>query len=665
MRRFMKEMAIGLALLMQSGSLAAAADVTLNALYMKQAAYSEDNVRAMTADFEKANPGTKVNLEFVPYEALHDKIVAAQGAGSSGYDVVLFDVIWPAEFGTKGFLQDVTARIPADETAKVFDGAWTTVDYDGKRWGMPWILDTKYLFYNEDMLKQAGIAAPPKTFEELAEQAKIIKDKGIVKFPIVWSWAQAEALICDYTSLVAAYQGTFFTDGKPSFDSGGSLDAVKYMKKTLDDGLTNPNSREYLEEDVRKVFSSGEAAFALNWTYMYNLANDPKESKIAGKVGIVPAPGAAGKSEGSAVNGSMGLGIAASSQHADDAWKYITFMTAQETQNKYAKLSLPIWKSSYDDPAVTAGQEKVIAAAKTSLGLMFARPATPSYPELSAILQKNIQQVAARPGDAGRRHGGSGQGGSAAEVAAPAIIRESGSPHGAVAEGPGGMAVADADDRHHGSRHRLPAHQHGVAGIHRCQPHRPGLRLELVGAREFRLHPRRCRLPRGGRAHRPTSRSFRSRSRWCSACWSRCCSTRNSVGRTAVRALLILPWALPTIVNAVMWRLIYNPEFGSLNALLTQARPARFLPLLARRSGERHERDHRRRHLEELSADRADRARRPADHPEGSPRGGDHGRRRRLDALLEHHLPRHPRARSAWRWCCAPSRPSRCSTSST
>ena len=36
------------------------------------------------------------------------------------------------------------------------------------------------------------------------------------------------------------------------------------------------------------------------------------------------------------------------------------------------------------------------------------------------------------------------------------------------------------------------------------------------------------------------------------------------------RALLILPWALPTIVNAMMWRLIYNPEFGSLNALLLQ-----------------------------------------------------------------------------------------------
>ena len=41
-------------------------------------------------------------------------------------------------------------------------------------------------------------------------------------------------------------------------------------------------------------------------------------------------------------------------------------------------------------------------------------------------------------------------------------------------------------------------------------------------------------------------------------------------GRTILRALMILPWALPTIVNATLWRLIYNPEYGALNALLTQ-----------------------------------------------------------------------------------------------
>ncbi len=41
-------------------------------------------------------------------------------------------------------------------------------------------------------------------------------------------------------------------------------------------------------------------------------------------------------------------------------------------------------------------------------------------------------------------------------------------------------------------------------------------------------------------------------------------------GRTALRALMILPWALPTVVNATLWRLIYNPEYGALNAALLQ-----------------------------------------------------------------------------------------------
>ena len=41
-------------------------------------------------------------------------------------------------------------------------------------------------------------------------------------------------------------------------------------------------------------------------------------------------------------------------------------------------------------------------------------------------------------------------------------------------------------------------------------------------------------------------------------------------GRALCRSLLVIPWALPTIVNAIMWRLIYQPDFGVLNAALTQ-----------------------------------------------------------------------------------------------
>ena len=374
-----------LAMLVISGSVSAATQI--NALFMTQAAYSENDIRAMTSDFEKQHPDVKVNLEFVPYEALHDKIVAARGAGGNGYDVVLFDAIWPAEFSRYDLLQDVSSRIAADEREKIFPGAMNTVVYQGKTLGMPWILDTKYLYYNKAMLDKAGIKTPPASWQQVMDDAKVLKDKGIVKYPLVWSWSQAEALVCDYTTLVSGFGGSFYQNGKLDFSTPASLKAVTLMKTSLDQGLSNPASREYLEEDVRKAFSNGDAAFALNW-----MANDPKQSKVAGDVGIVPAPGDTPDKPG-AVNGSMGLGIAKASQHPEEAWQYIHYLTSQPVQDKYAKLSLPVWKASYQDPAVAKGQESLIAAADKSLNVMLSRPETADYSRLSNTLQQQLQSV--------------------------------------------------------------------------------------------------------------------------------------------------------------------------------------------------------------------------------------------------------------------------------
>ena len=379
-----------LAMLVISGSVSAATQI--NALFMTQAAYSENDIRAMTSDFEKQHPDVKVNLEFVPYEALHDKIVAARGAGGNGYDVVLFDAIWPAEFSRYDLLQDVSSRIAADEREKIFPGAMNTVVYQGKTLGMPWIHGTKYLYYNKAVLDKAGIKTPPASWQQVMDDAKVLKDKGIVKYPLVWSWSQAEALVCDYTTLVSGFGGSFYQNGKLDFSTPASLKAVTLMKTSLDQGLSNPASREYLEEDVRKAFSNGDAAFALNWTYMYNMANDPKQSKVAGDVGIVPAPGDTPDKPG-AVNGSMGLGIAKASQHPEEAWQYIHYLTSQPVQDKYAKLSLPVWKASYQDPAVAKGQESLIAAADKSLNVMLSRPETADYSRLSNTLQQQLQSV--------------------------------------------------------------------------------------------------------------------------------------------------------------------------------------------------------------------------------------------------------------------------------
>lgn len=368
----------------------AKAEITLNALMMSQAAYSEQDVKDMTTEFEAANPGVTVDLEFVPYEALHDKIVTSAGLGDDGYDIVLFDVIWPAELAERGFLMDVTSRIPAAYTEQVFDGAWTTVEYEGHRYGMPWILDTKYLFYNTEMLAEAGFDSPPASWAELTEQATAIKNAGLVEYPLVWSWSQSEAMICDFTTLTSAFGGSFFADGQPVFQDGGALEAVNYMRASLESGLTNPASTEYFEEDVRRVFSNGDAAFAMNWTYMNGLANDPSESAVAGKVGVVSALGSDGVSEASSVNGSMGLGIPINSPHADEAWAYIQHLASPSVQESFATLSLPIWRASYENEKVTSGQEDLVAAAEKSIAVMYPRPLVASYTEVSSILQRHI-----------------------------------------------------------------------------------------------------------------------------------------------------------------------------------------------------------------------------------------------------------------------------------
>ena len=364
----------------------------INALFMQQAGYSEADIRAMTADFTKANPKITVEPTFVAYEALHDKIVAAAAAGT--YDVVLIDVIWPAEFGSKHIVTDVTANFPASWKSDMLGGALATASYQNHYYGVPWILDTKYFFYNTDMLSKAGVnPSSLSTWDGVLTAAQTLKDKKVVDFPLIWSWKQAEALICDYTQLLGAYGGKFLSDDGKSiaFDTGGGLQALQFMKHTLDTGLSNKNSLESLEEDVRKIFSDGQAAMALNWTYMYNAANDPAQSKVAGKVGVTTTP--SGPAGGPGVNGSMALCVSSGSKNQKAAWTYVTYLTSADVQNKYAKSSLPCWSKSYDDQQVLSTSPQMVPVAKKELANLIARPQVPKYNEISQVLQTEVQKA--------------------------------------------------------------------------------------------------------------------------------------------------------------------------------------------------------------------------------------------------------------------------------
>jgi multiple sugar transport system substrate-binding protein len=364
---------------------------SIRALFMKQAGYSEENIRAMTASFQRANPNIKVTADFVSYEALHDKIVAAAPAGT--YDVVLIDVIWPAEFGTKHIVADVTSKWPSSWKQKMLPGAVATPQYQGKFYGVPWILDTKYLFYNTEHLKRAKVDPGMLTsWDGVLKAARALKSAGVAKYPLIWSWQQAEALICDYTQLLGAYGGKFLDgSGKPAFNQGGGVQALELMRRTLTDGLSNPTSTQSLEEDVRRVFSAGQASLALNWTYMYGMANDRTQSQIPGHVGVLRTPrGAAGQP---GVNGSMALAVAAGSKNQTAAWKYISYLTSQPVQEKYALSSLPVWSSSYDNPAVIKTNPAVVPQAKKQLADLILRPQVATYNSISQVLQGEIQNA--------------------------------------------------------------------------------------------------------------------------------------------------------------------------------------------------------------------------------------------------------------------------------
>lgn len=379
--------------------------VTIRVLTMQQAGYPVEVVNEIAERFMADNPNVKVETEFVAYEALHDKITTAMATTPPAYDVVLVDDIWYAEFSNAGYLYDVSDKITDEMKQGIFPSGWEITTVDSKVYGLPWGIDGMYFFYNEKILKEAGFDNPPKTWEELEEMSQVIKDKGLVEYPMVWSWAQAEASICTLVALLFGNGGTFVDEaGNPAFNNTEGVEVVQWMVDSIDKGYTNPASISYLEEDVRNVFSQGKAVFAVNWGYMYQMANfEPEESIINGQVNMALMPvfkkGLEKGIETATINGSMGWSVANASPNKEIGWEFIKFMTSKPIQDEYSKYSTPAWQTSYEGENL----EKLISYSEANKVLIpnyvkqipFAhvRPKVPYYSEASLALQLALQQA--------------------------------------------------------------------------------------------------------------------------------------------------------------------------------------------------------------------------------------------------------------------------------
>jgi len=369
----------------------AGAKVTLSALFMKQAGYQESDIRAMTEEFIKMNPDIEVNLAFVAYEELHDKIAVAAASGSGTYDVILMDCIWPAEFAEAGWLFDVTERLTENDRNDIFPQVLTSVTYKDRLYGMPWLNDWQYFFYNKKILADAGAAAPT-LWPQVIELSKKLKENGVVEYPIIDAWGQAEAVVIQWLQYVYAMDGKLFDgSGDPILNKGKALDALTFMVNNMKEGLFNPACIESYYEEVRRVYSAGQAAFALNWTYMQNMANDPNESQIAGNSVITVIPGFPDGRKSATCNGGMGLSIMNTCKNPDEAWKYISYLSSREVQKKYSTSALPIWESLYDDPEMIAQQPELVKVAKEQILYVIDRPQVPWYSQFSQLMGEELQ----------------------------------------------------------------------------------------------------------------------------------------------------------------------------------------------------------------------------------------------------------------------------------
>ncbi len=381
-----------------------AGPVTIHVLTMDQAGLKPAEIDQIARDFEAANPDIKVVMEYVGYDFVHDKITTGMAAKPPAYDAAMIDVIWPDEFIKAGYLLDVTSKVTPDMKAGIFPAAWNGVTRNGKVYGMPWLMDVKYFMYNKDILAQAGFNAPPATWEELVTQSKVIKEKGLAEFPITWSWNQKEGVVCDYTALLFGNGGAFVdANGKPSFNNDQGVQALAWMKQTIDDKLSNPSAVSSDEMAVEANFLAGKSAFAVNWLFQYADSNDPAKSQVVGKIAFAPMPvfqaGADAGIKGASVDGSSSFAIMATTPYADQTWKFLTYLASNEVQMKYSASMLPIWQADFQGDklgvlqAASPSNPVTVPAFNAQFPYAFERPTVPYYNEASAALQLAIQEA--------------------------------------------------------------------------------------------------------------------------------------------------------------------------------------------------------------------------------------------------------------------------------
>ncbi|WP_433532980.1 ABC transporter substrate-binding protein [Micromonospora sp. CA-263727] len=310
--------------------------------------------------------GIKVNVEVVPWSDLLNRLLAAATTGQ-GPDVVNIGNTWSASLQATGALvefDDATLDKVGGKGRFVPAALAAAGAPDKPPAAVPLYSLAYALYYNKKSFADAGITAPPATWEELAEVGKKLTGDG--KWGLAVEGANPSENAHHAFTFGQQYGGDWFdTAGKPSFDTPQNVAAVKrYIDLMAVDKIVNPSNAEYAQNQSVSDFANGKAAMLL---WQAAGANLQSQNMATDAYGIAPVPflatpPAGGKQVNSMVAG-INIAVFKHTRNLDGALEFVKFMTSDAEQVTLNKTygSLPAVGTVAADPAFAADEQKVLA----------------------------------------------------------------------------------------------------------------------------------------------------------------------------------------------------------------------------------------------------------------------------------------------------------------
>ncbi|HKC79953.1 MAG TPA: ABC transporter substrate-binding protein, partial [Gemmatimonadaceae bacterium] len=355
-------------------------------------------VQKQLKQFMVLNPGIRVELQRTPDDAnqRHQLYVQWLNARVGNPSILQLDVIWTPEFAAAGWVRPLTQYGPA--SSEFFPATIEANTWAGKLYALPWFADVGLLYRRTDL-----VPSEPKTLEEMVASARTaMSRRGGPRYGIVSQGARYEGLITGYVEYLGAFGGRIIDDkGEVTVNKPEAVRALEFMRDQLYGSHVAPlDVLTWHEEEARFAFQNGNAVFMRNWPYPVAAMSDTAQSKVAGKFAVSPMPKSATAPTGhsTAALGGAQLAINAYSEHPDEAYKLIAYLTAPEQMLARAQAvgQYPTRPALYNDPRMRGAISIPLDDARRAIESATPRPVTPIYTELSEILQIELHRALVR-----------------------------------------------------------------------------------------------------------------------------------------------------------------------------------------------------------------------------------------------------------------------------